>query len=404
MKSQPTAKVILDIRYEKKANTFPAKLRVTYQRKQFYLKTKYSFTQKDWEKIDSNRPGDFQEMSDEIKAIERSARDIIKRLPQFSFEAFKKKYLNFNDTTTLDGAFKQYISELREAGQIGTAIGYECTKRSFEKFRPSALLNEVNAEFLKKYEAWMKEQNRSATTISIYVRGLRCILNRAIIDGDFPRELYPFGRRRFNIPQSRNIKRALNESQIADIFNYQCSGATAKAKDFWCLSYLCDGINIQDLCLLKYEYIKGNRIVYERSKTGKIRKILITNEIKELIDKYGQGGNGYIFPVLNEGKTPERRKQLVQLFVHWINDHMKEIGKKLKIDIPVTTYVARHSYASQLLRSGISISAISKKMHDGNIKTTMNYLSDLTDQQEIEMANALTAFKNKPPQAKVVNL
>ena len=259
---------------EKKCRYVSSKTSYNVSKKTFLFKTKYSFKAEDWRKINSNRPGDFQELSDEIKAIERNAREVIRKLPQFSIELFKKKYLNFNDTTTLDGAFKQYISELKETGQISTAIGYECTRKSFDKFRAGALLSEVNVEFLKKYEAWMKEQNRSTTSISIYVRGLRCIVNRAISDGDFQRELYPFGRRRFNIPQSRNIKRALNGSQIADIFNYQCSGATAKAKDFWCLSYLCDGINIQDLCLLKYEYIKGNRIVYEHSKTKKIRKIL----------------------------------------------------------------------------------------------------------------------------------
>jgi integrase len=256
----------------------------------------------------------------------------------------------------------------------------------------------------------MKEQNRSTTTQSMYLRALRCIINKAIDSGDFRKESYPFGRYRFEIPESRNVKKALKEAEISSIVNYRCEGPKKKARDFWYLIYLCGGINVQDVCLLKYPDIKRNKIEYERSKTARTKKkkskitILITDDIKYIIQQYGQGGDSYIFPILKTGDSPERRKQLIQHFTHWINDNVKEIAEDLEIDIPVTTYVARHSYASQLLRSGISISAISKKMHDGNIKTTMNYLSDLTDEQEIEMANALISFKNKIPQAKVVNL
>lgn len=389
--------------------TFPAKLRVTYLKKQNYYSTKHDFTQKAWEKMTGIRPGQLKDTLIELQDIEKKAVKIIEKIPVFSFEVFKKRFLNLTDNNTIAGSFTHRISELRNNGQIGNAINYECAVKSFEKFLAGALLSDVTVDFLNKYEIWMKEQSRSTTTMSMYLRSLRCIINKAITEGEFQRELYPFGRYKYEIPESRNIKKALSESEISAIINYDCSGATEKARDFWYFIYLCGGINVQDACLLKYSDIKRNKIEYERSKTAKTKKkkskiiIFITDEIKGIITKYGQGGEGYIFPVLNEAKTPERKKDLIQYFTHWINDHVKEIAKKLKIDIPVTTYVARHSYASQLLRSGISISAISKKMHDGNIKTTMNYLSDLTDDQEIEMAKALVSFKNKP-QAKVVNL
>lgn len=409
MKSQPTVKVILDTRYNKKfAATFPAKLRVTFQKKQVLYKTGFLFTEKTWAKMHGGRPDQLKNTLIELQEIEAKAKRIIDKLSVFSFDQFDKKYLNYTGTTTIAGAFTQFSIDLRAAGQIGNAINYECAAKSLSKFRPEALLADVNITFLNEYEAWMKERNRSTTTVSMYVRSLRCVINKAIVDGEFQKEAYPFGRHRFEIPESRNIKKALKEAEISSIVNYPCTGAMEKARDFWYFIYLCGGINVQDVCLLKYSDIKRNKIEYERSKTARTKKkkskivVLITDDVRHIIEKYGQGGTGYIFPIMETEATPERRKQLVQYFTHWINDYVKAIAKDLKIDMAVTTYVARHSYASQLLRSGVSISAISKKMHDGNIKTTMNYLSDLTDEQEIEMANALTSFKK--PQAKIVNL
>ena len=187
MKKQVTVKIILDTRYEKKnAETFPAKLRVTFEKKQVYYKTKYSFTEAVWKKMNGGRPDQLKDTLIELQDIEKGAKKIIEKMPVFSFETFKKKYFNYSDTNTISGSFKQYITELRTSGQIGNAINNECASKSLEKFSPGALLSEVTIDFLNRYESWMKERSRSTTTMSMYLRALRLNSGRVLV-GDFSR-------------------------------------------------------------------------------------------------------------------------------------------------------------------------------------------------------------------------
>ena len=173
MKKQVTTKVVLDTRYDKKdSDTFPAKLRVTYQKKQVYLKTKYSFTEKIWQKMQGPRPDTLKDVLIELREIEARAAKIAEKMPVFSFDVFKRKFLNQADNNSLAGMFEAHAKQLRAAGQIRNAINYECAGKSLSNYKPGLLLTDIDIEFLNQYESWMKENNKSTTTISMYVRAL----------------------------------------------------------------------------------------------------------------------------------------------------------------------------------------------------------------------------------------
>lgn len=398
---------IIDTRRIKQDNTYPVKLRVTFERKQLYYPTPYDLNEKEFERVMFSKrlTEDEKNLKKRITAFENKASDIIKNLPLFTWQAFEKQYLtNRAASNTISLAFADYANELRKAGRIGTAVSYECAQSSLNKFAPGTKFSDITPDLLRKYEKWMLGEGNSVTTIGIYLRSLRTLFNNAIAEGLLTKEYYPFGKRKYEIPTGKNIKKALTLKSIALIYYHQSEpGSTADmAKDYWFFMYLCNGINVKDLCLLKYENIKGDILEYQRAKTARTKRevepirVSLSEDAKAIIDKWGnvkKDGNTYIFPVLSKGLTPERERQLIQQLTQVINFHMKAIAEKLEIGHEVTTYAARHSFATILQRSGASVSFISEALGHGNVNTTQNYLGGFEDESKRETVKALIAFK-----------
>ena len=177
-----------------------------------------------------------------------------------------------------------------------------------------------------------------------------------------------------------------------------------RAKDYWIFIYLCNGINVKDLCLLKYENIKQDVIEFERSKTIRTKRttepirVIVTEDVKIIINKWGnkkKDGKSYLFPILESGLTPNRERQLIQQITAVINSHMGIIAKELEITANPTTYVARHSFATILKRSGASTEFIGEALGHSNVKTTQNYLAGFEDEKKRETIKALTSFKSQ---------
>lgn len=399
---------VLDSRRKKQDGTFPVKLRVTFERKQVYYPTPYDLTEKEFERVMFSKRLDGTEkaLKKKVTAFENKAIEIIQALPIFTWKVFEKHYLtNRGAKDTINLAFADYAAELRETERIGTAVSYECAQSSLNKFEPGARFADVTTDFLRKYEKWMLNAGNSVTTVGIYLRSLRTLFNNAIGEGMLSKEYYPFGKKKFEIPTGNNTKKALTLKDIAAIYFYKpIAGTTADmAKDYWLFMYLCNGINVKDMCLLKYENIKGEVLEFERAKTTRTKRkvepirVALVDDVKEIIKKWGntrKDGSTYIFPVLTRGITAVRERQLIQQLTGVINDHMKAITGVLGIETDCTTYAARHSFATILQRSGASTEFISEALGHSNVRTTQNYLAGFEDESKKETVKALTAFKN----------
>lgn len=349
-------------------------IRVTFDRKKKYYPTPVNLSPDDFEKVQGPRPrNEFKEIALKLQAYESKAAEVIDKLPFFTWTAFEKQYLvNRVTKDTLDSAFTLYATELREADRIGTAVSYECARSSLNKFTPKLKFSDVTPELLRKYEKWMLAKGNSVTTVGIYLRPLRALFNNAIAEGLLTKEYYPFGKRKYEIPTGNNIKKALTLKDIGAIYKYKLEpgSPTERARDYWIFMYLCNGINVKDLCLLKYENIKGDVLEFERAKTKRTKRkvepirVTLTEHLNQIIRKWGQNkkdGATYIFPVLEKGLSAERERQLIQQLTQVINVHMKEVGKALEITKDLTTYTARHSFASVLQRSGVSTEFIMRR-------------------------------------------
>jgi len=152
-----------------------------------------------------------------------------------------------------------------------------------------------------------------------------------------------------------------------------------------------NGINVKDMCLLKYENIKGEVLEFLRAKTARTKRkvepirVSLVDDLKKIIKKWGnvkKDDNTYIFHVLTEGLTSDRETQLIQQVTGVINDHMRVIAKQLGIQTDCTTYAARHSFATILQRSGVSTEFISEAFGHSNVKTTQSYLAGFEDESK----------------------
>ena len=383
------------------------KICITYNRERKYYPTDISLTIADFEKTISEKPREpFKTIKLKLGEYESKAAKIIEKLPVFTFHAFDKMYIkNSGASDSVKAAFEDYINELKEQKSIGTSVAYECAKRSLDSFNENLRFADVTKQLLKQYEAWMIEKENSYTTISIYVRCLRTIFNRAISAGDIDKMLYPFGKGKYEIPTGKNIKKALTLSDIKLIYDYKAEKGSMRqfSRDCWMFMYLCNGINVKDMLLLKYKNIdpEGKFIEYERAKTKNSKnkekiRIALKQDAKDIIKRWGQKSTSlesFIFPQLKKGLTPERERQLIQQLTHIINDHMKEVAKAQGISQPVTTYSARHSFATVLKRSGASTEFISDALGHSNLNTTKNYLASFEDETLQKTTDALTAFK-----------
>lgn len=382
-------------------------VRVTFERKKKYYPTGISLSLEDFEKLkDLKIPKSLKETALKLHSFEMRAIEIIKELPFFTFASFEKKYFkNKAAGDSVEHSFKEYIEELRLEERFGTADSYECARVSFNKFAPNVKFIDISPELLFKYEKWMLNQGKSITTVGIYLRSLRTIFNNAINEGLLQKEFYPFGKKRYELPTSNNKKKALDLNDIARIYHYHAEkgSASERAKDLWMFIYLCNGINVKDLCLLRYENIKGDTLVFERAKTAKTKRnveairIPLSEDAIDIIERWGnrkETSKTFVFPILAEGISAERERKLIKQVNQVINAHMKQIASELGIDNIVTTYAARHSFATILQRSGASTEFISEALGHSNVRTTQNYLAGFEDESKREINKALTAFKN----------
>jgi integrase len=428
MSQTATTSIFINKHHPRADKRCSVSIRVTAYRLKKYYPTKYNLSEDDFNRMMGERPRkELKDILLQLQSLEKKAADIIDKLPVFTFPAFEKAFVqNRGLSDTVNYAFDAYIKELNEENRIGSAVAYEATKTSLNKFcvenkilvqkRINVKTNKeesisnypfsyITPAYLKKYEKWMLDNGNSTTTIGIYLRSLRAIINIAINDGLLSKEYYPFGKRKYEIPASRNTKKALTLSDIGLIYNYQADpGSTAeRMRDYWMFIYYCNGLNVKDMCRLKYSNVHDDFISFLRAKSERTKKTVqeirvpLNDEAKAIIKKYGNKAvnkDAYIFPVLQPGITPKRERELIQLQTRLINDHIKKIAADLGIKTNVTTYVARHSFATVLKRSGASVEFISEALGHSNLKTTQNYLASFEDDKKKEVARALTAFKN----------
>ncbi len=409
--------VYLDTRRAKTNDTYPVKIRVftSSPRIQKLYSTKFYFTKKEFESIwETSKPrSEHKEVRHQLQSLEKMANDVANAINPFSFDQFEKKlYRNAGEGGNIFYQYDLIIKKLKENNQLGTASNYDLSLKSLKKFLsnfkgsdPQKLFfSEINPAWLTKYESYMiNTKKRSRTTVSIYLRALRTVFNTAISEKEIDPESYPFGKRKYQVPAVKSVKKSLTKGDLKKLMQAEAkTPEQAKARDFWFFSYICNGMNIKDIALLRYEDIQENKIIFYRAKTINTAKadlrpivVYLTEFAKQVIEKYGNTNKipkEFIFPILNEIQSEEVKFKTIKNFTRFINQNVKKLAKSVNITSEISTYWARHSFATNAIRSGLSMEFVSEAFTHSSMKTTQGYFAGFEDINKNEVMESLIDF------------
>lgn len=292
---------------------------------------------------------------------------------------------------TLEDFLTSHITQLRENGKVGNSYAYLNLRTTLQNYygkKLNFLFNAVDVAFCNKFEAWMRKNQFEDTTMNYYFRTLRATYNKAVEAKCANREKSPFIEYKLSRFSTKTKKRALSKANVMKILKMDCTGKSDKARlahDVFSFSYYCGGISLVDVANLTPTNIIEGRLIYERQKTHGMINLVMLDEAKAIIAKYANYCEkaGFLFPILDcrVHNTPMQKFNRVRKLCHQINKELHKLADELGIKEDVTTYVARHSFATVLKKSGVNIGIISQALGHQDIKTTQVYLSEFDDEQ-----------------------
>ena len=321
----------------------------------------------------------------EANGLTYTADDVIDEFNRYAHE-----YSLFNFMESI-------ITKLKQNGKPRTSETYKSALNSFRKFLCDAklqgqlrddqdiMLDCLTSEVMEAYEAWHHKRGVAPNTISFYTRILRAVYNRAVEDGIIENR-NPF--RHVYTGVDKTVKRALPLIVIKKIkrLDLSLTPALDYARDMFLMSFYLRGMSFIDMAFLKKSDLKNGYVTYRRRKTGQQLIIEWTKEMQMILDKYPENRSHYLMPVIRNPGLNERCTY--RNIGYNINHNLKRIAEMVGVTIPLTLYVARHSWASAAKAKGIPLSVISEGMGHDSETTTQIYLASL-DTSVVDKANSL---------------
>ncbi len=392
-----------DTRRELSTGLYPIRIKVIYRRAVRMYQTNVSLSKNDWDRLAKAKNLNLVKSRNDIELVFNQISKAIEKITKENFFSFEKlnQRLGLNVDSILDDAYKSKIDKLNNEGKHNTADTYKYSMQSLIDFSGIRIkFSSVTVDYLKKYEKFMLSNERSYTTIAMYLRNLKAIMNEALKAGVINNDQFPFGSDKYVIPQHARRNIALSLKDVERVIKFECKKPYHKfCRDMWVFSYLCNGANFIDICNLKFENIKGNNIEFYRQKTlekSKVKKMVVAvihPTMQSIIEEWGNNPkpSSYIFKVVTGKENSLVKRDKIKRFISITNFHLKTISKAL--DLPgISTYTARHSFATVLKRSGSNIAYISESLGHTNLNVTENYLANFEDDERIKNSKLLTAF------------
>ena len=382
----------------------PLMLRITKDRKSKYQSLGISIPPQFWD-FEKNQPKRNCPNKDAIlRLITEKTKEYQEQLIElkienrdFTAKSIVEKVTKPTKRKTVGELFIERIQELKDTKRLGYAESHETVYHSLLNFNGhlDIYFSEIDKEWLQKYEAWLRKIGNKENTIGIRFRTLRAVYNIAMEKQFVKPECYPFRSYKVSKLHQDTAKRALTKNDVLDIINYQAQSKKCRYRqltvDLFAFSYFMGGINFKDIAYLKDENIIDNRLSYIRRKTKQLITLPLQPQAIEIISKYKSADNPYLFPILSSHPlTENQQRSRIRQAAKSVNRNLKAIGEELNLPIDLTTYVARHSFATVLKRSGVNTSIICEAMGHSSEKVTQIYLDSFENEQvDAAMSNLL---------------
>lgn len=339
--------------------------------------------------IGDNRRNYLASLKDALQKDIKRLKSIISRLERadgtYTAEDVVESYLSPTDTHSFISFAHTLVGQLKQIGKQYTA--YETAINSFTRFRKEqdVPLDEVDSDLMMAYEAYLKSKGICPNSSSFYMRNLRAIYNRAV-DKELTDQRNPFKHVYTGI--DKTVKRAVPLSVIRQIrdLDLNLHPSMDYARNIFMFSFYTRGMSFIDMAFLKKKDLQNGVLSYRRHKTNQQLFIKWEKPMQELIDKFDTSGTPYLLPIIKNCDNDARKQYKSD--AHRVNQSLKKIGKMLGLAISLTSYVARHSWASIAKSKNIPIATISEAMGHDSENTTRIYLASL-DTTVVDKANSL---------------
>lgn len=283
---------------------------------------------------------------------------------------------------------EEELQNLVHDGKLGTARNRRRTLSSFTAYLEGKdiLLSELDRTVICGYAKWLRGRSLCKNTVSFYMRNLRTVYNKAVKEGLVPQS-HPFQDVYTGIDRTR--KRAIGESVMLRLMqlDLEATPALDLARDMFIFSYCTRGMSFVDMAFLRKSDISGSTIAYSRKKTGQRLCVRIEPCTSFILKKYSRKckSSSYIFPVIHTDDRNEAYRQY-QTALGYYNRKLKRLSCLLKLETPISSYTARHTWATTARNRNTPLAVISSSMGHTSEKTTSIYLAAL-DESVIDRAN-----------------
>lgn len=327
-----------------------------------------------------------ERMEWDLSRFERIVRQLEQERRKYTADDVITLFHKVTKETSLFSFMHSVIIQLRQLGKIRTSETYTATLKSFMEFREEhdVPLDGVNSDLMLLYEAHLKAKGVRMNTISFYMRILRAVYNRAV-EKELTPQKYPF--RHVYTGVDKTVKRAVPVKVIKALkeLNLSMKSSLDFERDMFMFSFYTRGMSFVDMAYLKKTDLQNGILTYCRRKTGQRLTVKWEKCMEEIIKKYPSNSSTYLLPIIKE--QGNERKQYDNA-LHLVNYRLKDLSGMLKLQRPLTMYVARHSWASVAKVRNVPLSVISEGMGHDSEKTTQIYLASL-EASVVDKANKM---------------
>ena len=403
----PTFKIVLYKQKTLSDGTHPVMLQVVDNEKPFRISLGYKCTPEQWDLGASKFKKSMHEhvlKNGVLRKQLEKAESIVDSLRQqnktFTPALFKDLFTGSTKTATVIEFFDELLEEFDKRGQVSNRSIYKTAKSRLQKFwgkRRVLMFPDIDYQFLKKFETFLFSEGCGGGGVHHHMRTLRAAYNEAIVRKYVDEKLYPFSTARnknaysLSHLKSKASPRALSLADMEKIKRFPSDEypQLKQSHQFFLFSYYARGINFHDMAKLKWSDMYDGRIHYTRQKTGGLFSINISENIQNILDDFPTTKTGYVFPILDDfHKTDKQVRYRIQKCLKKFNQDLREIAEILEIPIALTSYVARHTFASTLKRKNANVDKISEAMGHADIATTKAYLKNF-ENAELDVLDEL---------------
>ena len=265
------------------------------------------------------------------------------------------------------------VEKMKGTRSESTLANYSTAIRSlgiFLRSHPTQTL--LDEQLLSAYQYWLQQKGICLNTVSCYIRSLRSIYNLLVGNTLIFNNAFTGG--------TRTRKRSLSVEDVKKLKALRLKGMPQleMARDLFLFSIYALGMPFVDMAFMKKENVQFDSIYYMRHKTNQPVFVPLEPCMKDIIRKYQHSDTAYLFPILTTTEQPQAYLQY-QNKLNSYNRLLKKLSSLAGLNVNLSSYVVRHTWASLAYSSNVELNVISKALGHTNTNTTQIYIRELED-------------------------